>query len=369
MSDCQVCHGARWVCEDHPDRPYGTADGCDCGGTKRAAIELKAKRTIEKLEGRKLPGKLKFTAGARFAELCADAQAESSLHNGDSSQGNLRTIVDALAPDFGNRLAETITTDELKKWLVRERNQRGWEDGTYNHYVTQLRLIYRLGAHNKKVSVNPAADLKKFHLDNDRPRYLTDSEAQRLEGVLRERWPQHLEAVLFAKNTGLRAGAQFGLRWYQIDMHERTLTLPRKSKSKYKKRSWILPLNAIAHGILQRRQSSRAAGKDDFVFDEYHAGPAYLSIPAQWFPPIVGAAELKDFTWHSLRHDFASQLVMRGVNLKTVQMLMCHSTLKQTAKYADLAPDHLREAADTLIGPKPSATRTATGLTEFQLSA
>jgi len=75
-------------------------------GTKRAAVELKAKRTMEKLEGRKLPEKLKFTASVRFAELCADAQAESALHNGESSQGNLKTIIDALTPEFGNRLAE-----------------------------------------------------------------------------------------------------------------------------------------------------------------------------------------------------------------------------------------------------------------------
>jgi hypothetical protein len=28
--NCPVCHGARWVCEDHPDRPW--SDGCACGG-------------------------------------------------------------------------------------------------------------------------------------------------------------------------------------------------------------------------------------------------------------------------------------------------------------------------------------------------
>lgn len=30
--DCSVCHGARWVCENHPDRPWDTPDGCRCGG-------------------------------------------------------------------------------------------------------------------------------------------------------------------------------------------------------------------------------------------------------------------------------------------------------------------------------------------------
>jgi hypothetical protein len=30
--DCSICHDARWVCEDHPDRPWGITSGCNCGG-------------------------------------------------------------------------------------------------------------------------------------------------------------------------------------------------------------------------------------------------------------------------------------------------------------------------------------------------
>jgi site-specific recombinase XerD len=42
----------------------------------------------------------------------------------------------------------------------------------------------------------------------------------------------------------------------------------------------------------------------------------------------------------SLRHTFASRLVMSGVNLKTVQELMGHKTIAMTARYAHLAPTH-----------------------------
>jgi hypothetical protein len=35
-SECEVCGGARWVCEDHPDKPWDGAsdreDACHCGG-------------------------------------------------------------------------------------------------------------------------------------------------------------------------------------------------------------------------------------------------------------------------------------------------------------------------------------------------
>jgi site-specific recombinase XerD len=101
----------------------------------------------------------------------------------------------------------------------------------------------------------------------------------------------------------------------------------------------------------------------ELVFHEYHRRE-YLRNPAHWFPEIVKAAEVKNFTWHGLRHDFASQLVMRGVDLKTVQMLMCHADIKQTARYADLSPEHLQSSVNTLMTELPSSTKTATCISE-----
>jgi hypothetical protein len=31
MNLCLRCHGARWICEAHPDRPWGIEGGCRCG--------------------------------------------------------------------------------------------------------------------------------------------------------------------------------------------------------------------------------------------------------------------------------------------------------------------------------------------------
>jgi site-specific recombinase XerD len=52
--------------------------------------------------------------------------------------------------------------------------------------------------------------------------------------------------------------------------------------------------------------------------------------------------------FHSLRHTYASWLVMSGVDLYTVQKLMGHSTIAMTERYSYLAPDHLRKAVSLL---------------------
>jgi integrase len=67
-----------------------------------------------------------------------------------------------------------------------------------------------------------------------------------------------------------------------------------------------------------------------------------------WFEPAIREAGVKNFTWHCLRHMFASRLVMAGVDLRTVQQLMGHKTIQMTVPYAHLAPEHQMSAVERL---------------------
>jgi integrase len=66
------------------------------------------------------------------------------------------------------------------------------------------------------------------------------------------------------------------------------------------------------------------------------------------FPRAVQRAGITNFTFHDLRHTFASRLVMAGGDLATVKELMGHKHITMTLRYTHLAPGHKRSAIAAL---------------------
>ena len=59
-------------------------------------------------------------------------------------------------------------------------------------------------------------------------------------------------------------------------------------------------------------------------------------------------AKIIDFKFHDLRHTFASWLVMKGVDLASVQKLLGHKSIMMTMWYAHLSQGHTRKAVTVL---------------------
>ena len=89
--------------------------------------------------------------------------------------------------------------------------------------------------------------------------------------------------------------------------------------------------------------------------------------PRYWLEPALPKAKVRNFSWHCLRHTFASRLVMAGVDLRTVQELMGHKNIEMTVRYSHLTPKHTLTAVQRLTATdstNSTGTRTSTGTSE-----
>ncbi len=164
--------------------------------------------------------------------------------------------------------------------------------------------------------------------------------------------------MLFAAHTGLRASEQFRLKWSDIDTG-RSQVFVKKSKNG---RSRHIPLSS---GAKEALRIARTYSDDKAVFPVMHNH--------RWFETVIRKVAIPEFTWHCLRHTFASRLVMAGVDIRTVAELTGHKTLQMTMRYAHLSPGHNTAAVANLdkfyIPDNPTDTRTDTAPNRHQIEA
>jgi integrase len=201
-----------------------------------------------------------------------------------------------------------------------------------------------------------------------KPRFLSEAEEKRLRASLarrdseakaardranawrRERkkpelpalphYADHLTpAILLSTNTGLRRGELLALRWADVDLAGRQLTV-RASGTKSGQTRHV-PLNTEALTVLKRwrRQSN---GPRVFAVD--------TSFKTAW-ASLLKQAKIESFRWHDLRHHFGSRLVQSGVPLNTVRELLGHQSIAMTLRYAHLADGDKASAVEKLVRP------------------
>ena len=241
----------------------------------------------------------------------------------------------ALSPFFKGKYLYEITTEKIEEFKA-ERSKTV-APATVNRELATLGTMLNKAVAWGKLEKSPAQNVKFLREPKGRLRYLEIAEIQRLIINCSDKLRP---IVILALNTGMRRGEILGLKWKDnIDFQREIIRITDTKNGEVK----TLPMNATVKQTLMKISRNP---NSPFVFCGKDGQP-YHDIRKSFFTALK-EADIMDFRFHDLRHTYASQLVMSGIDINTTRELLGHKDLRMTLRYAHLSPDHKKRATDLL---------------------
>ncbi len=314
----------------------------------------------------------KWTLG----EFLSDVYAPWVVVNRRSGQHTINAIRNIFSFLFDTPI-EDLEPLEIEKWRT-DRIKSGWKAATANRRLSSLNAALNWGAKRKLFPINPLADVEslqesdsyksiRFLSDDERERLMTALDArekrlrdarishnqwlqergQELQSLLSGEFADHLKPmIIFSLKTGIRRGSLFALEWRDINFEERYMTI-RGTISKNGE-TLTLSLNQTAIDVLQKwHEQSPNIEDHDFVFPSPVTGNKFNNVKKAW-QGVLDEADIKNFRWHDMRHDFATQLIKKEADLYLIKELLGQSDIKMTQRYAYITPKDKLKTVDLL---------------------
>ncbi len=250
---------------------------------------------------------------------------------------------------FIGRAPDTATPDDLRAFQAHQR-QNGVQPPTLNSAVSALRFFFTFACDRPELGQY----LRIVKQPQKLPVVLTQDEAARLMEAAPG--PKYRAIFGVAYGAGLRVGEVANLLVSDIDS-KRMLIRVSQGKGRKDRNAMLSPrLQQLLREwwLIARPTAWLFPGRD----------PVQPMSPRQIYRVVRETADAigieKRVGVHTLRHSFATHLLEQGVDIRVIQVLLGHTKLDTTARYAHVASRVLRDVTsplDTLVllAPQPTA--------------
>jgi integrase len=267
-----------------------------------------------------------------------------------------------ILPTIGHRKVESVTRADVQ----RLHHGMNATPGAANRTIALLSKMFNL-AENwalRPDGSNPCRHVEKFK-EHKLERFLSETELARLAETLVEaeqariELPSVIAAIRLLLFTGARLSEILTVRWEHVNFEEHCLRLPDSKTGA--KTIYLSPPALEVLNDLQRQDGN------PYVIIGAKPGAHLINLRKPWHR-IRTKAGLDNVRIHDLRHSFASMAVAGGLSLPVIGALLGHTQASTTQRYAHLAADPLKQAAN-LTGARITAAMNQGALSQGKIKA
>jgi integrase len=295
--------------------------------------------------------RLKFKEMAQFYE---EDQLKPAKYHGDRKVSGLRSLkpvklnLKTLVAHFGNRYIKTITPTDIEKFKARRletkavRSKSNLTIATVNRELELLRAVFSYARREGWIIRSPFERAKGIISKADetrRDRVLSLDEEKRLLDQCDGR-REHLGAIVICGlDTAMRRGEVLKLRWRDVDLSARTITIIAMNSKTARERT--VGITNRLQAELEQLWEVSPQDPDGLVFGIRD------NFKNAWRSACKDA-ELQDFRFHDCRHTCITRWVSKGLPIAEIMRLSGHSTLTAFSVYVNSTEQAVRRGAEAL---------------------
>ena len=261
---------------------------------------------------------------------------------------------------IGHLRLDKITARDIQKFIIEMtkekrcdgRNKRNGKLSakTVKLHISMISTIFDYAIKMQLLQHNPCRAVTLPKPDGEKREVYTLEEIQQLLELFQKEPEENFKYVLFytlAIYTGFRRGELLGLEWKDIDFKTNMVTINRTSlysksqggtytetpKTETSYRTLKLPdevIDTILHWRdLQDKQRNKVGTKwieTDSIFTKWNGLPLDGTAPGHFFKQFCQRTGMRYVCNHSFRHFYTTVLISSGIDVKTVQSCLGHST-------------------------------------------
>ena len=244
--------------------------------------------------------------------------------------------------DFIKKDLTKVSSEDIRKFIKFNASKK---DKTLARYITTLRMFYDFLEKRGYLKSNPTKSIALPKLDKHLPDVLTIEEVNKLLDIkLETNYDFRNKCILeLLYSTGLRISELVKLSLKDIYLDEDLIKVMGKGSKER-----MLPLNDAASLYLKkyineiRPQMIKKTNTDELFLNNHGKGLTRQAVFKMIKSRALEANIKKNISPHTLRHSFATHLMMEGADIRFIQELLGHSDIQTTQIYTHIANQTLK---------------------------